>query len=265
MNGRLSALLLIVATGAYAASTGEQAQAAWAQRDQAGQTEKAIEFWKQALKENPEQPALWIDLTKALGRMVRHSEKGSAQKKWADEALKAGEQATLKNPDRADAWAYNAEALGQWANAHKGPGGLRKVKQAVASLKKAIAIDPKYAYAHMLLAEFYRQAPAHISVGDKKKALAEAQAAVQDGPQYAIDHIALARAFIDNDQKEKAVAELRTVLTLNAPSDVIPETAADKETARALLKDLGAPESAPAAAMSMACSASSTQGMSCGK
>lgn len=263
MSLRAVGLLIVLSGGVCAASTAEQAQTAWTQRDQAGQTEKAIQLWQQALKENPDQPALWIDLTKGLGRMVRHSNKGSAQKKWADEALAASEQAIAKNPNRAEAWAYRAEALGQWANAHKGPGGLHKVKQAVESLKKALAINPKYAYAHMLLAEFYRQAPAHISVGDKRKALGEAQAAVDDGPQYAIDHIVLARALIDNGQKERAIAELREVLALTAPSDAIPETISDKETARDLLKELGASETNLTAPM--ACSENAPEGMACGK
>ena len=263
MNLLVVGILIALSGSVYAASTAEQAQAAWAQRDQAGQTEKAIHYWEQAIKENPDQPALWIDLTKALGRMVRHSEKRSAQKKWADEALQTSEQAIAKNPSRAEAWAYRAEALGQWANTHKGPGGLHKVKQAVESLKKALAINPKYAYAHMLLAEFYRQAPAHLSVGDKKKALIEAQAAVDDGPQYAIDHIVLARALIDHDQKERAIAELRAALALTAPPDAIPETLSDKETARELLNDLGAAETP--ATVPAACSESSAQGMACGK
>jgi tetratricopeptide (TPR) repeat protein len=236
----------------FAAATAEEAQAAWAQRDQAGQTEKAIRFWQQALKENPNQPELWLDLTKALGRAVRHAKNGAARKKWADEARAAGEKGVAENPGKPEALAYYAEAIGQWADAHKGPGSLKKVKLAVEALKKALALNPHYAYAHMLLAEFYRQAPSFISVGDKKKALEQAQAAVQDDPAHAINHVVYARALLDNNRKEEAMTQLRTALSLPAPADAVPETKADQETARELL------------AGASACADDKSSGNSCG-
>jgi|GEM_PF-1998155 len=259
-------LLVALSTYVYAETSSQQAQTAWANRDQAGQTEKAIHLWQEALKENPTQATLWIPLTQALGRQVRHTTDSAEKKKWADLGREAGEQAVAKNPQSAEAWAYNAEAIGQWANLHKGTSSLKKVKQAVAALKKALEINPHYAYAHMLLAEFYRQAPSVISVGDKKKALAEAEAAVTDDPTHAINHIAYARALIDNNQREKAIAQLRQVLTLPAPPDAVPETKSDQETAHELLHELGATETTAASSTTgMACTVENTSnGATCG-
>jgi tetratricopeptide (TPR) repeat protein len=247
------------------AAAAEEANAAWAARDQAGQTEKAIRLWQEALKENPHQDGLCIDLTKALGRAVRHASDDSARKKWADEARAAGEKCLAENPDKPEALAYDAEAIGQWANAHKGPGSLKKVKQAVETLKKALALNPHYAYAHMLLAEFYRQAPSMISVGDKKKALEQAEAAVQDDPTHVINHVIYARALIDNHRKEDAMAQLRMALSLPAPADAVPETKADQETARELLRELGAADTSPGASGGVsACSEDKSNRSSCG-
>jgi len=246
------------------ASTADEAQAAWAQRDQPGQTENAIRLWKQSLKENPNQSALCIDLTKALGRAVRHAKNDSDHKKWADEARAAGDRCVAENPGSAEALAYDAEAIGQWADAHKGPGSLKKVNQAVDLLKKALALNPHYAYAHMLLAEFYRQAPRFISVGDKAKALEQAQAAVQDDPAHVINHVIYARALIDTHHKAEAVQQLRMALSLPAPPDAIPETTADQETARELLRSLGAMETASAKETGSVCSEDKSNRSSCG-
>jgi tetratricopeptide (TPR) repeat protein len=266
MMPRLYSIILIFSLSATLhASAAEDAQAAWAQRDQPGQTEKSIHLWQQALKENPNQKELWIDLTKALGRAVRHASDSTEHKKWADEARTAGEKAIAENPNKAEALAYYAEAIGQWADAHKGPGSLKKVKQAVAALKKALEINPHYAYAHMLLAEFYRQAPTVISVGDKKKALEQAKAAVEDDPAHVINHVIYARALIDNNKKEEAKTQLQLALTLPAPADAIPETTSDQDTARELLHSLGgASEVSSSKDNRSVCSAEKSNGGSCG-
>jgi tetratricopeptide (TPR) repeat protein len=125
--------------------------------------------------------------------------------------------------------------------------GLKKVRLAVNALKQALLLNPKNHFAHMLLSQFYRQAPSSISVGDKKKALAEAKLAVEMGPGYTINHLALAEALLDNGDKDDAVREFKTAQTLSAPADAIPETQADQETARKRLKELGVEAEAPAA------------------
>ncbi len=215
------------------------AQAAWSQRDKPGEMKKAIDAWRTASTENPSHPELLIPLAKACSAAYRHSDDKSEKLHWAQQALDFGEQASAKNPDRADAQAYYAEALGQYAQAHKGFSSLTKVKQAVAQLKKALAIDPHYAYAHMLLAEFYRSAPASISVGDKVKSLEEARLAVRYGPGVAINHLTLAQALLANGLKAEGERQLLAVLSLTPPPDQIPETHSDQETARELLKGLG--------------------------
>ncbi len=191
------------------------------------------------LKRNPIAWSLWIDLARAQGRAVRHAKTPDERQKWADEARTSAEQAVKIAPSDSDAFAVYGEALGQWANTHKGIHSLGTVGQAVDALQKAISLDPKNAHAHMVLAEFYRQAPKHISVGDKAKALEQARLAVEDGPDYAINHLALARALLDLGKKEEGIAELQKALTLPAPPDAIPETRADQEAASNLLKSLG--------------------------
>src|SRR5258706_10163106 len=133
----------------------QQADLDWKGRERPGMTEKAIASWTESLHENPNQPNVYISLTKACGRAVRHSTTSSERQRWADRARELGIQAIEKNPASSDAYAAYGEALGQWANAHKGVHSLKAVRQAVKALQPPLALDPKNAYAHMLLASFY--------------------------------------------------------------------------------------------------------------
>ena len=216
-----------------------QAEIAWEHRDQPGQTEAAIQDWTQALQAEPKRADLWIDLAKAQGRAVRHAETSQDRRKWADAARHSACQAVRLAPHDAEAYTVYGEAMGQWANAHKGFYSLSAVRRAIYALQKAISIDPRHAYAHMLLAEFYRQAPRFLSVGDKKKALRHAQLAVQYGPNYAINHLVLARAYFELQRKNDGIAELQRIVALSPPTDNIPETMADQDTAKKMLASLG--------------------------
>ncbi|MFA5975788.1 MAG: hypothetical protein WC859_06420 [Elusimicrobiota bacterium] len=221
------------------ASLIQQAEAAWAKRDQAGQTLRAITLWEQALRENPAQRSLLIPLTSACGRAYRHAKSRSERIHWADKTRRFGEEAVAKNPENAWAWTVDGEALGQWAEAHKGIQSLKAVKQAIQVLQKAVALDPKQYYAHMLLSQFYSRAPRFFSVGNTRKGLDEAQLAVQYGPQYAITHLSLARNLRQMGQQQEAIGEYKKILLLTPPADAVPETLANQNDAREELRSLG--------------------------
>ncbi len=251
---RLTSYVLLSTVFVLASSPEEQAQLAWKSRDKPGQTETAIRFWSAAVQAEPKRADLWINLAKAEGRAVRHASTSEERKKWADSARVSADHAIRIDRQNAEAYAIYGEALGQWANAHKGIHSLKAVRQAIGALEKALSIDPRHAYAHMLLAEFYRQSPRFFSVGDKAKALHHAQLAVQYGPGYAINHLVLARAYLDLGKKDAAIAELQKVLTLSPPADAIPETRADQQTSAALLRTLGVnPVPAPCGEAGNAC------------
>lgn len=218
------------------ASPKEEAQAAWQHREDQAGTVKAIHLWEEALKTNPDN-AIYIDLARACGRAYRHSE-GSERVIWADKAKKYGEYAVRLNPDNSEAYAQYAAALGQWAQAHKGLHSLRIVKQAVKILQKSISINPRHAYSHMLLAEFYRDSPRNISVGDKRLALIEATKAVECAPTWPEYHLCLAKCFLALGKRNEGRVELEKTLQLPAPPDYGPETQSQKESAKELLKTL---------------------------
>ena len=113
------------------------------------------------------------------------------------------------------------------------------MSDAVEALKLAVTLKPENAYAHMLLASFYREAPGVISVGDKAKAYEHAKLAVLYGPQYAINHLVLARVELDRGEKDEAIKELQLTIALPPPADAVPETRADQDAAQKQLQELG--------------------------
>ena len=215
-----------------------QAEKAWRHRDQPWQTETAIALWERGLQEHPERVDLYIALTRSCGRAYRHSQTAKERDFWSNEGRAYGALAVAKNPANPEAYAHYGEALGQWAQAHKGIHSLGAVRDAVNALQKAVALRPDYAYARMLLASFYRQSPRFFSVGDKAGALEEARLAVKYGPGVAINHLVLARCYLDFGKKEEARKELEFITRMKPPPDAVPETRADQETARELLKNL---------------------------
>jgi tetratricopeptide (TPR) repeat protein len=217
----------------------QHAQSAWQERDKPGETEIAIKLWQQAVIVEPGRGDLWTTLAKAMGRAERHAKSNKERRQWADRAWEAAQNAVMKDPKSSDAYAAYGEALGQWANVHKGIHSLKAVREAVDALKHAIELNPKNAYAHMLLASFYREAPGVISVGDKAKAYEEAKLAVLYGPGYAINHLVLARVELDRGEKDEAIKELQLIIALPPPADAVPETRADQDSAQKQLQELG--------------------------
>jgi len=215
-----------------------EAQKSWDAREDGIQTMRAVMLWDRAVQIDANHPSLYVSLTKASARVYRHSKGKGTKKRWAYISRQYGALAVEQNPDNSEAHARYAEALGQYAQANKGVGSLKVVKEAVSHLNRAIALDPQSHFAHMLLAQFYEQSPGIFSVGDKKKALDQAELAVKTGPNYAINRLTLAKIYVARDRKTEAKEQLEKALALTAPPDAIPETKTDQADARELLKTL---------------------------
>ncbi len=86
-----------------------------------GLSEKAIESYREALKEAPNDPWTWINMGVSYQRLA-----------MSEEALRCYDNAIKLNPTDADAWSNRAIALRL----------LGKIEEAVESYDRALAIDP---------------------------------------------------------------------------------------------------------------------------
>ena len=161
----------------------QQAATAWEHRDQPGKTEEAIHLWQEALKTAPERDTTCLDRFS----QSRGSRGASQQRAWR--ASKVGGRSKIiggksdreKSAKRRSLCGLRRSAGTMGEHAQRRAQPRRREAGRGRRCKKSIALNPKYAYAHMLLAEFYRQSPRVISVGDKQKALEQARLAVEDG------------------------------------------------------------------------------------
>ena len=96
-----------------------------------------------------------------------------------------------QQPTAAEAWIWNGIVTSSWAGAEGGLGALGKVKEARASLEKALALDPQalQGSAYTSLAALYDRVPGWpIGFGDAKKAEALLQEALRINP-HGIDNL----------------------------------------------------------------------------
>ncbi|UXY54661.1 tetratricopeptide repeat protein [Pseudomonas tohonis] len=92
---------------------------------------------------------------------------------------------TRQQPSAAEAWIWNGIVTSSWAGAEGGLGALGKVKDARASLEKALALDPKalQGSAYTSLAALYDRVPGWpIGFGDAGKAETLLQEALRLNP-----------------------------------------------------------------------------------
>lgn len=109
-----------------------------------------------------------------------------AERAAAFARLAADTQAFARQqPTAAEAWIWNGIVTSSWAGAEGGLGALGKVKDARASLEKAMALDPKalQGSAYTSLAALYDRVPGWpIGFGDAEKAETLLQEALRLNP-----------------------------------------------------------------------------------
>lgn len=118
--------------------------------------------------------------------------------------------------------------------------GLRLVPQIIATMERALEVDPVYdqAGAHRVLGRIYYECPPWpLSVGDIHKSLRHLSAAVAISPENSTNHLFLAETLLKLDKKAEALQELEKVLKATSHALCPKELAADRRQALKLLKE----------------------------
>lgn len=150
---------------------------------------------------------------------------------------------TEESPQAAEAWIWNGIVTSSWAGAAGGLGALSKVKDARASLEKALALDPGalQGSAYTSLGALYDRVPGWpIGFGDSDKATEMLRKALQMNP----DGIDPLYFWGDHLARQKQYGEARQALqkALQAPPRPGREVADQGRRAEinALLKEIQA-------------------------
>ena len=161
---------------------------------------------------------VWQQLGRAL-YLLGEGEKNHKQKlDYLDRSLSASKTALMKNPSDTVALYWKAMALLQEADAVGGLSALSDVREALRDLKTVSKSAPGYddAGAFRSRGKVLIEAPAWSLIGDKKEGLKLLVKAVNVAPANLVNRLYLAQAYLKNDMKANAMAELGYVI--NAPA-----------------------------------------------
>lgn len=154
-----------------------------------GSYDAAIEALCHASDLSPSDPRPYL----FLGRMYNVS------MGQADQVAKHMKRFVETNPDNALAYYY--DALSTWKGSRSGDHGV-DAGEAEALFRRSIALDPRFADAHLQLGILYDDQHR------EQEAIQEFQAAVQLNPDGADAHYRLAQAYLRSGNKERSQEEL---------------------------------------------------------
>jgi len=233
---------------------------AWKRRAEPGQLDAAARAWGAALRYNPSDAGVLLNLARvALRRGVESRGAGAATRfdeaaSYAERALSARnpklmdaaragkppvEVFTHAEPADAAALVVYAQALLDWSIAHGTPTLLKKREWIEAAAKRALAFDPAVGFAapNRILGVLDCELP---EAGQNlRDALERFEAAVAAAPAYLPTRIAYAEEYATRVRDKKLYERLlESVLDAdpNALPEAAPENAEAQRTARRLIR-----------------------------
>ena len=246
--------------------------AAWAQRGDRAQLEKAIAAWEGATKIKPDDWQTWTKLDRAVyfladgylnpsvfegadkAKYEEMHEKGIKYGEYAMVAyspeFKAKVQAGAKVEDAVEligkdgigTMYWYASNLGKWANSKGFTTKLAQKDKILKVMKRCLELDPDYFYAapHRYFGAFYAIAPAFAG-GDLDKSAEQFKIAIAKAPNYFGTHYLYAENWATKKgDKDLFTKELQFILNSpeNVLPDLVPEQKVEKVKAKRLLDQI---------------------------
>lgn len=233
---------------------------AWKRRDQGGQLDEAARAWGAALRYNPSDAGVLVDLARvALRRATQSTGAGASERfdeaaSYAERALSARNPALLDaaragrppvevfahaEPADAPALVVYAEALLGWSLAHGTATLLKKRDWIEAAAKRALSFDPAVGWGapNRVLGELDCELP---EAGQNlRDALDRFEAAVAVAPAYLPTRVAYAEEYATRVRDAglyKRLLEEVVAADPKALPDAAPENAEAQRSARRLLR-----------------------------
>lgn len=183
-----------------------------------GNLERAIAGLEDMLKADPEDPgALW-----RLGRAwVRLGERRSERRKKLElfEKAEAAVRRSLeKEEPNAEAHFWLGVAMGRTGQTRGIWKSLFLVRPIKAEMRRVLELDPSHGGARHVLGEMLRQIP-RFAGGSKKGAVRELETALEADPTYTAHHPALAQAYVEIGEVQKARDVLNKIFEVREPRD----------------------------------------------
>ncbi|MBI4677118.1 MAG: tetratricopeptide repeat protein [Elusimicrobia bacterium] len=205
-------------------------------RHQGRNLDESVEAMEALLAARPDDPALlW-----RLGRsVVRVGERKQKKERLAafERAQGLLEKAVGLDPSNPEAHYWLGVAVGRQGQLRGIFKSLSLVGVMRREMEAVLKLDYNHGGAHHVLGEMYRELPRFVG-GSKKKSLAELELAFKLAPDYTASYAALAEAYRDLGEDEKAAAVLNRIFEVKTPQDPA-EFEDNLKEARELLEKLG--------------------------
>jgi tetratricopeptide (TPR) repeat protein len=209
------------------------------QRGQEGMLAKAVTLYQAIRKDDPQNYEAGWRLSRALFRLANKTKDDQQALRYLAEGENIGKNLSETYPQGRDGLYWYGVCMGRAAERRGIMNSLFAVGPMHDIMEKILKLNPHDAFAHHFLGILYRKAPGWpLSLGDKNKSLEEAQAAAMSEPGSTVILLDLGRTYLDLGKKEEAKKLFQQILEMPGLPDMQPETAEDKEDAKALLENL---------------------------
>jgi tetratricopeptide (TPR) repeat protein len=201
-----------------------KAQAAWTKLEEAlaAKEDPYAVYWRMARVE------YWIG---------DHTADNDAKKKIFQKGVDCAKKAVDLGPDKVEGHFWLGVNYGVYGEAKGVLKSLFLVKPIKEEMRRVLEIDPAYdrGGADRILGRVYHEVPG-IAGGSEKKSLEHLLKAVEYGPRVGLNLLYLADTYIALDRIDDARKTLETILTMEPLPDLLPETAEERDQARAKLE-----------------------------
>jgi tetratricopeptide (TPR) repeat protein len=215
----------------------EQSDQLYTERADLNKAKTALAKLEEAVAAKEDAYAVYWRMARVEYWIGDHTANGDAKKKIFQQGIAHAKKAIELGPDRVEGHFWLGVNYGVYGEAKGVLKSLSLVKPIKEEMRRVLEIDPAYdrGGADRILGRVYHEVPG-IAGGSEKKSLQHLLKAVEYGPRVGLNLLYLADTYISLDRIGDARKTLETILTMEPMSDLLPETAEEREQARAKLE-----------------------------
>lgn len=215
----------------------QQSDQLYAERADVTKAKAALAKLEEALGAKEDAFSVYWRMSRLSYWIGDHNPGNDAKKLIFQQGIEYAKKAIEIGPDKVEGHFWLGVNYGVYGEAKGVLKSLSLVKPIKEEMRRVLAIDPAYdrGGADRILGRVYHEVPG-IAGGSEKKSLDHLLKAVEYGPRVGLNLLYLSDTYVSLDRVEDARKALETILTMEPMPDLLPETAEEREQARAKLE-----------------------------
>ena len=233
----LAALAALPARAQAPGGLTQQSDDLYAERGDLAKAKAALAKLEEALTAKEDAYGIYWRMARVEYWIGDHTADNDAKKQIFQKGIDHAKKANELGPNKVEGHFWLGVNYGVYGEAKGVLKSLFLVKPIKEEMRRVLEIDPAYdrGGADRILGRVYHEVPGLFG-GDEKKSLEHLLKAVEYGPRVGLNLLYLADTYIDLKRIDDARKTLETILTMEPMPDLIPETAEERDQARAKLE-----------------------------